>query len=244
MVGEILLLTCRVGGMALKSDVGGAGSRQVRQGHADRRPVLSHSEEGGEAGLPVEGLQARREQRVRCRVMGLHVPPADHLWLDRVHAGGARALAAGRIAGTVLASTVRGLLQGLAQQALVPVPCVIFIILAVEFDVVVVVAAAVTVVADGGPGQLPAVVAGMIRGGLAAGQGRGERAVGGGVMAGSLQQRRVVVQLTAVLGVLADRRRYWGLERRIIINYKLQVNFTWWFLILCLSRQYERYCNS
>ena len=211
MVGVILLLTCWVGGMALKSDVGGAGSGQVGQGHADRRPVLSHPEEGGEAGLPVEGLQARREQRVGRRVMGLHVPPAAaHLRLDGVHAGGARALAAGRVAGAVLAPAVRGLLQGLAQQALVPVPCVVFIVLAVEFDVVVVVAATVTVVADGGPGQLPAVVAGMIRGGLAAGQGRGgrERAVGGGVVAGPLQQRRVVVQLTAVLGVLADRRRY------------------------------------
>ena len=73
-------------------------------------------EERREAGLPVERLQAGREDRVGRWV---HRVPAVHVRLHRV--GAARSFAARCVAGAVLPLLPRllPLLQGLAQQALV-----------------------------------------------------------------------------------------------------------------------------
>ena len=73
-------------------------------------------EERREAGLPVERLQAGREDRVGRWV---HRVPAVHVRLHRV--GAARSFAAGCVARAVLPLLPRllPLLQGLAEQALV-----------------------------------------------------------------------------------------------------------------------------
>ena len=73
-------------------------------------------EERREAGLPVERLQPRREDRVGRWV---HRVPAVHVRLHRV--GAARSFAAGCVARAVLPLLPRllPLLQGLAEQALV-----------------------------------------------------------------------------------------------------------------------------
>ena len=93
--------------MTLEPDMGGGGSREA--GHSETVGGPVEPEEGGEPGLPVEGLQPRREEGADV-VLVLHVHPAGaHLGLEVVYAGGA--LAAGRVAGAVVAVI---LLQGLA----------------------------------------------------------------------------------------------------------------------------------
>ena len=148
---------------------------------------MAQVEEGREAGLPVERLQARREDRVGGR---LHPVPAVHVRLDRVDGGAACALAARGVAVAVvpLLPALFPLLQGLAEQALV---------VAVVHAALVLALVLVLGAAGPQPGLALPVVSRRLGGGLPAGQGRGEGARG---VPRPLQHRRVV------LGVLLLRQ--------------------------------------
>ena len=74
--------------------------------------------------LPVKRFKAGRKERVDVRLVNVR-PPATQLRLNRVHAGRARPLAAGRVAGAIVPVTTAAsaapaadgcFLEGLTQQ--------------------------------------------------------------------------------------------------------------------------------
>ena len=173
------MLTCWVGGVALKPNMCGGRTLWWLRMWWWNVVAASKAQKGREACLAIESLQAGGEYGSGWRVS----VPAVHVGLHRVNAGAASTLATRCVARTVV-SLFPGLfplLQCLAQQALVvPVLHALVLVLVLQLWA-----------GRPKPG-LPlslAVVPGTLGGGLSAGEGG---RVGAGGVAGALQQRAVV----------------------------------------------------
>ena len=170
------MLTCRVGGVALKSNVCVSWSLWLGGVWV---VGASQTKKWREASLSVEGLKTGRKDRVA----GYFAIPAIHVRLNGVNACAAASITASVVIVAVISviATVVPLLQRLAQQTLV-VPVVVPIILVLVLKL-----------RTGGPCPwvpLP-VVSWRLDGALPAGAPRRRGAWAGG-MARSLEVRRIV----------------------------------------------------